>query len=51
MRKLPPFKPILYNKQISPETVAKELSVQLDANLSYNEHITGSVSNCPFKKY
>ena len=39
----------LFNKQISPEPVAKDLGVQLNANLSYNEDITESVSNYLFK--
>ena len=39
----------LFNKQISPEPVAKDLGVQLNGNLSYNEDITESVSNYLFK--
>ena len=49
LRRLPLFKLKLFNKQISTETVAKDLGVQLDANLSCNEHIIKSVSNCLFK--
>ena len=49
LRRLPLFKLKLFNKQISTETVAKDLGVQLDANLIYNEHIIKSVSNCLFK--
>ena len=49
LQRLPSFKLILFNKQISPETDAKDLGVQLDANLSYNKDITKSVSNCLFK--
>ena len=49
LQRLPLFKLKLFNKQISTETVAKDLGVQLDANLIYNEHIIKCVSNCLFK--
>ena len=35
-----------YHLRLSPK---KDLSIQLDANLSYNTHITRSVSTCLFK--
>ena len=44
MRTLPSFLPVkLLEKEI---TVAKDLGVMIDSALSFNEHVTKSVSNC-----
>ena len=47
MRALPPFPPVkLLGKEIKPVTVAKDLGVMIDSSLSYNEHVTKTVSHC-----
>ena len=40
---IPPVK--LLGKEIEPVTVAKDLVVMIDSSLSYNEHVTKTVSN------
>ena len=43
-----PFFPVvkLLGKEIKPVPVAKDLGVIIDSSLSYNEHVTKTVSNC-----
>ena len=43
-----PFCPVvkLLGKEIKPVPVAKDLGVIIDSSLSYNEHVTKTVSNC-----
>ena len=36
----------LLGKEIKPVPVAKDLGVIIDSSLSYNEHVTKTVSNC-----
>ena len=46
MRSLPSILPVkLLAKEIEPVTVAKDLGVMIDSSLSYNEHVTKTVSN------
>ena len=49
LRQLPSFSISLFGKEISPVPVAKDLGVQLDQNLSFNEHIVKTSSNCMHK--
>ena len=44
--KVTDFRLSLLGKEILPSTVAKDLGVILDTNLTYNEHITSLVSSC-----
>ena len=44
---IPPVK--LLGKEIKPVTVAKGLGVLIDSSLSYNEHVTKTVSNCMYR--
>ena len=39
------FAPLL-GKELEPVTVARDLGVMLDANLTFNEHIVSTVSSC-----
>ena len=48
LRQLPSFSISPFGKKISPVPVAKDLGVQLDQNLSFNEHIV-KTSNCIHK--
>ena len=41
---IPPVK--LLGKEIKPVTVAKDLGVIIDSSLSFNEHVTKTVSDC-----
>ena len=51
MRTLPSIPPVkLLGKEIKSVTVAKDLGVRIDSSLSYNEHVTKTVSNCMHKK-
>ena len=44
------FAPVkLLGKEIEPVTVAKDLGVMIDSSLSYNEHVTKTVSNCIYR--
>ena len=44
------FAPVkLLGKEIEPVTVAKDLGVMIDSSLSYNEHVTKTVSNCMYR--
>ena len=45
LQKLPSFSIRLLDKELTPVPVVKDLGVHLDACLSYNEHITTTVSN------
>ena len=46
MRTLPSIPPVkLLGKEIQPVTVAKDPGVMIDSSLSYNEHVTKTVSN------
>ena len=46
-RSLPSFPAVkLLGKEIKPVTVAKDLDVIIDSSLSYNEHVTKTVSAC-----
>ena len=49
LQKLSSFSIRLLDKEITPVPVVKDLGVHLDACLSYNEHITKTVSNCLLK--
>ena len=50
MRTLPSIPPVkLLGKEIKPVTVAKDLGVMIDSSLSYNEHLTKTVSNCMYR--
>ena len=50
MRTLPLIPPAkLLGKEIEPVTVAKDLGVMIDSSLSYNEHVTKTVSNCMYR--
>ena len=40
LQKLPDFHITLLGKKIAPGASARDLGVQIDASLSYNEHIT-----------
>ena len=43
------FSITLFDKELTPVPVVKDLGVLLDTCLSYNEHITKTASNCLFK--
>ena len=49
LQKLSSFSIKLFDKELTPVPVVKDLGVLLDACLSYNEHITKTASNCLFK--
>ena len=49
LQKLSSFSIRLLDKELTPVPVVKDLGVHLDAWLSYNEHITKTVSNCLLK--
>ena len=50
MRTLPSIPPVKFlGKEIKPGTVAKDLGVMIDSSLSYNEHVTKTVSNCMYR--
>ena len=49
LQKLSSFSIRLLDKELTPVPVVKDLGVHLDACLSYNEHITKTVSNCLLK--
>ena len=49
LQKLSSFNIRLLDKELTPVPVVKDLGVHLDACLSYNEHITKTVSNCLLK--
>ena len=49
LQKLSPFSITLLDKDLTPVPVVRDLGVNLDACLSYNEHITKTVSNCLLK--
>ena len=44
---IPPVKSL--GKEIKPVIVAKDLGVIIDSSLSYNEHVTKTVSNCMYR--
>ena len=46
LQKLPDFHITLLGKEIAPVASARDLGVQVDATLSYNEHITNISSIC-----
>ena len=46
LQKLPDFHITLLGKEIAPVASARDLGVQVDATLSYNEHITNISSTC-----
>ena len=49
LQKLSSFSVTLFDKELTPVPVVKDLGVLLDTRLSYNEHIIKTVSNCLFK--
>ena len=49
LKKLASFSITLFDKELTPVPVAKDLGVLLDTCPSYNEHITQTASNCLFK--
>ena len=50
MRFLPSIPPVkLLGKEIKPATVTKDLAVMIDSFLSFNEHVTKTVSNCMYR--
>ena len=51
LKKLALFSITLFDKEITPVPVVKDLGVFLDTCLSYNEHITETASKCLFKLY
>ena len=46
LQKLPDFYITLLGKQIAPVASARDLGVQVDATLSYNEHVTNTTAAC-----
>ena len=46
LQKLPDFHITLLGKEIAPVASARDLAVQVDATLSYNEHVTNATSTC-----
>ena len=44
---IPPLK--LLGKEIEPVTVAKDVGVMIDSSVSYNEHVTKTVSDCMYR--
>ena len=46
LQKLPDFHITLPGKEIPPRASAWNLGVQVDATLSYNEHVTNIMSTC-----
>ena len=46
LQKLPDFHITLLGKEIGPSASARDLGVQVDATLSYNEHVTNITSTC-----
>ena len=51
LKKLSSFSITLFDKEITPVPVVKDLGVLLDTRLSYNQHITETASKCLFKLY
>ena len=51
LKKLSSFSITLFDKEITPVPVVKDLGVFFDTCLGYNEHITETASNCLFKLY
>ena len=51
LKKLSSFSITLFDKEITPVPVVKDLGVLLDTRLSYNQHITEIASKCLFKLY
>ena len=49
LQKLSSFSVTLFDKELTPVPVVKDLGVLLDTRLSYNEHIIKTASNCLFK--
>ena len=49
LRRFPPLSVTFLGKEISPAPVAKDLGVFIDKTLSYNEHISKTVSSCLYK--
>ena len=49
LQKLSSFSVTLFDIELSPVLVVKDLGVLLDTRLSYNEHIIQTASNCHFK--
>lgn len=46
LQKLPHFYITLLGKEITPVTSARDLGIQMDETLSYNEHVTKITSTC-----
>ena len=44
LQKLPEFQNTLLGKEIAPTLSARDLGVQVDTTLSYNEHVTNITS-------
>ena len=49
LRRLPTVPVSLLRKEITSVTVAKDLGIYIDQSLTYNDHITKTVSNCLHK--
>ena len=47
--KFPPVSISLLGKEITPVSVAKDLSVHIDQSLTYNDRVAKTTSNCLFK--
>ena len=45
-KQLPPISVSIFDKTISPVPFARDLGVHLDQRLSYDTHITKTVSSC-----
>jgi hypothetical protein len=46
LKRLPDFHITLLGKDISPSTSARDLGIIFDENMSYDEHVTKTVSTC-----
>ena len=46
LQKRPDFHITLLGKEIAPSASTRDLGVQVDATLSYNEHVTNITSTC-----
>ena len=49
LRQLPAVPIMMFGKEITPVTVAKDLGLYLDQSLTYNVHVTKTVADC-FRK-
>ena len=49
LNKLPTVSVLMLGKEITPSTVAKDLGIYINQSLTYNDHITKTVSTCLHK--